>query len=136
MFDIKSLETVDQASYQITDAKGAPQFNGTDPITITAYGPGTKVAAQAKFSYEQKVRARTMGEIGGKSSQLTEADERRQRAEYLAQLVQSLDGFEYPGGAAALFANPKLRHIADGFEKWWSDAGNFASGSATDSPSA
>lgn len=125
MFDINSLQTVDTAKYQVTDAKGTPQYDGDTPITITAYGPGTKRAAEAKFRYEQKVRARTLTEVGGKTVQRTEAEERRERAEYLGELVASLDGFEYPGGASALFADPKLRFIADGFDKWWNDQGNF-----------
>lgn len=136
MFDIKSLQTADTAVYHVTNAKGVPQYDGEIPITITAYGPGTKRAAQAKFDFDQKTRARTLDSIGGKVATRTEAEERKERAEYLGQLVQSLDGFSYEGGASALFADPKLRFVADGFEKWWNDAGNFSGNSVIESPSA
>ena len=134
-FDILELETIDTAQFHVKDAKGRPKFskNG-DPITITAYGPGSKVAAQAKFAYDSKRSDRTIEKIGGKVESRTEDVDRRERAAYLGQLVASLD-FPYAGGAAALFANPKLRFLADDFEKWWNDAGNFTADSPSDASS-
>lgn len=126
MFDINQLQTQETAKYHVKDAKGRLQYDGETPITITAFGPGSKRAAQAKFDYDSKRSERTLAKIGGSTEQRTEAVERRERAEYLGQLVASLDGFTYEGGAAELFANPSLRYLADDFEKWWNDAGNFA----------
>lgn len=134
-FDITKLETTDTADYHVKNAKGVPQYSGENPITLTAFGPGTKRAAQAKFDFDSKRSERTLAKIGGNGEVRTEVVERRERAAYLGQLVSSLNGFAYVGGATEMFANPKLRYLADDFEKWWNDAGNFAGDSATDSPS-
>lgn len=128
MFDINALKTGNTAKYHVKDAKGRLQYDGDKPVTITAHGPGTKKAAQAKFNYDTARSERTLKGIGGTAEERTEAQERRERAEYLAQLVASLD-FDYSAGAAALFADPDLRYLADDFEKWWNNAGNFSAGS-------
>lgn len=135
MFDLTTLETVDTAKFHVINAKGVPQYDGDTPITITAHGPGTKRAADAKHRRDKANTKRVLAGVGGKEEERTEAEERRERAAFLAEVTASLDGFTVEGGAAALFANPKLRYLADAFEKWWNDAGNFSGDSVTDSPS-
>jgi hypothetical protein len=134
MFDITKLEIEETGKYHVTDAKGNPQYADADmtiPITISAISPGTKRAAAAVFKRDELRSARVMGLMAGKNSKRTEDDENRERAQFLAQLATSLDNFEYPGGAVALFSNLKLGHIAEGFEKWWNDRGNFVADSPT-----
>lgn len=130
MFDITQLEIEDSAKYQVTDAKGEPQVDETGaPITITITSPGTKKAAVAIFKRDEARSARVLGAMGGKASKRTEDDELRERADFLASVTESLDGFTYSGGARALYLNLKLGHIADGVEKFFNDRGNFYDGS-------
>lgn len=136
MFDITQLETTDTAKFHVVNAKGAPQYDGETPITITAYGPGTKRAAEAKHRRDKANTKRVLAGVGGKEEERSEAEERTERAAFLAAVTASLDGFTVDGGAEALFKNPKLRYLADAFEKWWNDSGNFSGDSATTSPSA
>lgn len=133
MFDLTKLEIKDEAKYHVTDAKGDPQYDGDQPITITLASPGTKKASKASFKRDQARSSRVLGEMGGKTSKRTEVDEMKERAEFLAEISESLDGFEYPGGARALYMNPKLGHITDGVEKFFNDRGNFSADSSTTS---
>lgn len=147
MFDITQLEIEDSAKYQVTDAKGEPQFYTIDgaidsddkpqqfPVMITITSPGTKKAAVAIFKRDEARSARVLGAMGGKASKRTEDDELRERADFLASVTESLDGFTYSGGARALYLNLKLGHIADGVEKFFNDRGNFYDGSAQTAPS-
>jgi len=135
MFDITSLQIADTATYHVTDAKGTPQYDGETPITITIHSPGVKKASAAKFALEKKRSERVFTKMSGKDDGMTEADERRERAVFLAEITASLNGFEYKGGAAELYANPRLQHIANGVEKLFGDLGNFAPSSATELPS-
>ncbi len=135
MFDMKQLEIADTAVYYVTDAKGKPQFDGAVPLTITILSPGVKKASAAKFAFEKKRSERAFTKLAGKDDGMSEAEERRERAEFLAEITAECAGFQYPGGFAALYANPKLQHIADGVEKLFSDRGNFTQSSATESPS-
>lgn len=133
MFDMTKLEISDEAKYHVTDAKGDPQYDGDTPITITVASPGTKKAAKASFKRDEARSARVLGSMAGKTSKRTEVDEAKERAEFLADITESLDGFDYPGGARALYLNAKLGHIADGVEKFYNDRGNFSADSSTTS---
>lgn len=132
MFDLDSIAISDSAKWHVTDAKGKPQYDGETPITITIHSPGTKKAAQAQFDYAKKRQERTMQQIGGKAVVWTEADERRERAEFLSEITISLDGFQYRGGAPAMYSNIKLPHVADGVQKTFNELGNFSDDSVTD----
>lgn len=132
MFDISTLEISDSAKWHVTDAAGKPQYDGDTPITITIHGPGTKKGAEAQFNYARKRQERSLAQLGGKVIQWTEADERRERAAFLAEITASLDGFDYRGGAPALYAAIKLPHVADGVQKTFNELGNFNGSSATD----
>lgn len=137
-FDINALEIRDTADWHVVDAKGSPQFDAKgNPITITLHSPGTKIASQAQFEHKEKTQNRLFAGMGGKADKRTEAEERAERADLLAKITHSLNGFTYQGGAAALYKNPKLRFIADGVDKFYSDMGNFApeSGSSLTSSS-
>lgn len=147
MFDINKLEIQDSAKYHVTDAKGDPQYDNHPtevdkdgkpvqvPITITVASPGTKKAVKAQFKRDENRNARVLGSMAGKTSKRTETDELAERAQFLADITDSLDGFDYPGGAKALYMNPKQGHIADGVEKLFNDRGNFCADSATPSSS-
>lgn len=132
MFDISKLEITDSGKHQVTDAKGEVQYDEAgNPITITVVSPGTKKAAKAQFKRDEARSARVLGAMGGKTSKRTEDDEIKERAAFLAEVTESLDGFDYPGGAKALYSNLKLGHIADGVEKFFNDRGNFSADSVS-----
>lgn len=138
MFNINKLEIEDSAEYHVTDAAGNPQYLDAEekqPVTITVISPGTKKAAAAEFKRNEARSARVMGAMAGKTSKRTEVDEINERANFLAEIAGQLNGFEYPGGAKALYQNLKLGHIADGIEKFHGDRGNFIGSSAQTSPS-
>lgn len=136
MFDLSKLEITDSAEYHVTDAKGDPQYDDAgNPITITVTSPGTKEAVRAQFKRDQLRSARVLGEMAGKTSKRTAEDEAKERAEFLAEMAGKCNGFEYPGGARAMYMNPKLGHITEGVEKFFNDRGNFAPGSSTGSSS-
>lgn len=138
MFDINKLAIADSAPWHVTDAAGNPQYldaEQTQPVTITVISPGTKKAAAAEFKRNESRSARVMGAMAGKTSKRTEVDEINERAAFLAEIASGLNGFDYPGGAKALYQNLPLGHIADGVEKFYGDRGNFIGTSATGSPS-
>ena len=133
MFDITSLEIVDTANYHVTDAKGKPQYDDEgNALTIVVHSPGVKKASAAKFALEKKRGERVFTKMSGKDDGMTEADERRERAEFLAEITSHTIGFA-PGSFSSMYANPRLQHIANGVEKLFNDLGNFAPSSATES---
>jgi hypothetical protein len=73
--------------------------------------------------------------MGGKTSKRTEVDEVNERANFLAEIADELVGWDFPGGAKALYQDLTLGHIADGVEKLYNDRGNFVADSVPTSPS-
>lgn len=135
-FDINKLAIGDRADYHVTDANGDPQYDDAGkPITITVASPGTKKAAKAQFKRDEARSARVIGAMGGKTSKRTEVDDVNERAQFLADITESTNGFEFPGGPLALYKNLPLGHIADGVEKFYGDRGNFSPDSAPTSSS-
>jgi hypothetical protein len=137
-FDINKLRIKDTAPYHVTDAAGKPQYfdaEETQPVTITVHSPGTKKAAAAEFKRNEARSARVIGQMGGKTSKRTEVDEVNERAAFLAEIAGELNGWDFPGGAKALYQDLTLGHIADGVEKLYSDRGNFVADSVPTSPS-
>lgn len=139
-FDISKLEITDTADYHVTDAAGNPQFDGDKPITITIYGQGSAKAIKAQHTYTEKTSARTAAVMHGKTQKGAEEAKIADRADFLASITVSLNGFTYGGKAGfeaykALYSNPKLGHIADGVEKTYIDRGNFMQSSAMSLPS-
>jgi hypothetical protein len=137
-FDIKKLAIKDMALYHVTDAAGNPQYfdaEETQPVTITVYSPGTRKAAAAEFKRNEARSARVIGAMGGKTSKRTEVDEVNERANFLAEIAGQLNGWEYPGGAKALYQDLTLGHIANGVETFYNERGNFIADSATNFPS-
>lgn len=130
MFDIKKLAIQSTGVFHVKDAHGVPQFDEAgNPVTITAHSPGTRKAAQAQFAKQSKVMERLTAGMGGKSESRTEEEDRKERAEFLAGITQNMS-FDFDGGPRALFQDLPLGHIANDYEKWWNERGNFAPGSA------
>ena len=128
LFDIRKLAIADTAEYHVTDAAGNPQYVDdamTIPVTITVHSPGTKRAAAAEFRRNEARSARVIGSMAGKASKRTEQDEINERANFLAEIAGQLNGFEFPGGAKALYQTLPFGHIADGVEKFYENRGNF-----------
>lgn len=136
-FDILKLAIADAADYHVTDAAGNPQYFDAEqkqPVTIRVISPGTIKAVAAEFRRNEARSARVLGAMGGKASKRTEQDEIKERADFLAEITESL-AFEFPGGAKALYKNLPLGHIADGVEKFYNDRGNFIAPSTPTSSS-
>lgn len=135
-FDIKKLSIQETAKFHVMDAHGEMQYDDQgNAITITAHSPGTRKAARAQFKRDESRSARVMGQMAGKSSKRNEQDDINERAEFLAEVTVSLDNFEFPGGPRALYSDLPLGHVANDFEKWWNDRGNFAPSSENSSSS-
>lgn len=141
-FDIRKLAIGGTADYHVTDAAGNPQYDDHPterddhgkpvqvPVVITVISPGTKKGAAAEFKRQEARSNRLVGGLSGKTSKRTEDDEIKERADFLASITHSM-GFDFPGGATALYKDLPLGHIADGVEKFYGERGNFMAGSPT-----
>lgn len=138
-FNIKSLAMAPTADMHICDANGEKQYdeNG-DPITITFHGPASKEYRKVKHENELTAQAQATEIVLGKKSALTWQDKADNRAEYLAKLTVSFNGFGDPDGGKLsgfqlfkkIYSDVELVNIADDAENFLNNRKNFTKPSA------
>lgn len=128
-FDIRTLAISKTGNVPLRDAAGARQYDDEgNPLTITVHSPGTKAYNAAQHARTQRNNDRVMSKMQGKSEgNLTAEDAAEERAQFLAAITVSFNGFGGEDKAlfAKVYADPELGHIADDVEKFVSDRANF-----------
>lgn len=123
----------DNLIYAPSDTPGAPD----EPVTVTVYGPGSRVHAQAsaKRSSRSIDRLRKKGKV-----QLSADDTQREGAEFLADITAGFSAnFDYSPAAGktgrefavAVYSDRQIGFIADQVAEHIGDWANFSKGSAT-----
>lgn len=120
-FNIRSLAPSETAFMQLRDIEGTPQFaeDGSAP-GIEYYGPGTREYRAAQSKYFTKLKKLVDNKKDNDIDAVTAV-----RIEYLAEVTKGLVGFDFDGGAKALYRDIEFSHIfEDGF-KFVGEQGNF-----------
>lgn len=144
MFDIRKIAIGLTADMPVRDVDGeiVTDDKGKE-LSITYFSPGSKEHAKAKAQIQEEVVKELEAEkeaekaAKGKSkSKVEKASEdetpvaNRRTAKFLAQITKSLNGFDYPGGAEAMYLDPTLGHIVEDADKFVMKRGNFKPNSA------
>lgn len=136
MYDIRRIAIEPTAKMKVRDASGeiVKDEKGNE-LTITFYGPGSKEFVRAQAELMAQVRAEMQAEQEAKEEAarkgqvyapaVDEEQSTKRRADFLAKITASLDGFTYPGGPAAMYADITLGHLADDGDKFVGKRGNF-----------
>ena len=132
MFDIKSLAVNETTTIHLRGADDELLFADTDgnkPMTITVYGPGTKIFSKARDALNKAVLERFRRK--GKNRADTTLEE---TAEFLAAVTVSFNNFEYGGLEGhdqfkACYLDNSIGFIAEQVNKELADWSNFTKGS-------
>lgn len=127
-FDISTIEIADTITVEILHpATGEPYLNDSgEPLSVTVHAPGSPqyAAAQAAAGNRMSKRFRQKGKVD-----TTPEEDAAHKAQTLADLTISLNGFTYKGGDPtdrkthlALYKDPKMGFITD---KVNADAGDW-----------
>lgn len=129
-FDLSQFELDETATLTVQNAKGDDDLigaDGTNPITITLYGGGSRqmVKAQHKAGQQAQLRLQQMmrGKVDKRAGETADAE----MVEKLTACTQAITNFPVP--AADLYANTKLGYITKQVIKFLDDDANFAKGS-------
>jgi len=132
MFNLKSLAIAAIGNMPVRDAAGEVQTDEAgNPLTITLYSPASKQYQKAKHAAEQRNNARVMAVMQNKGDEkLSAEDSNNEKAEFLAAITQSFNGFGYQDmvgyeGFKAAYADIEIGHIADDARKFSGDRANF-----------
>jgi hypothetical protein len=139
MFDIAKLASADTATLHLNDQKEVPLYaklaDGNDdldkPLTITLYGPGSRVWKNAEHKASQATNAKAFAAMRGKADTTTAEESQAQIAARWAACTVSLNNFQHAGGAKGLYAQTNLGYILDQVAKFANDWANFPSVATT-----
>lgn len=102
-------------------------YNG-QPVSVIIYGPTTDRNVAAKAELNKEASRRVMASMGSATpGQEMEADPKADAeldARYLAAITE-FKNFPYPGGALAIYREPKLLYIAPQVRVCLNALGNF-----------
>lgn len=124
-FDLSLFETVDTAKLTVQNPKGDDLLVNGEPVVITLYGQGSKQYVNAKYKFDNASQTRSIAMLRGKVSKNAAEEQSQLQAEFLAACTASIDNFPIPGGALALYSNPKLAYITAQVDKFLGDTENF-----------
>ena len=136
MFDITKLAATETSIVELVGGDDAPLYDDKGKrLTITVYGPGTKVYQRA----QQRQQNQLMDKIKKRGKMDQTAEEKlAEQADFLAACTVSFNGFAYPPADGLegqelfrkAYADPSIGFIAAQVAAHINDWGNFTKSSA------
>lgn len=136
MFDITKLAATETSIVELVGGDDAPLYDDKGKrLTITVYGPGTKVYQRA----QQRQQNQLMDKIKKRGKMDQTAEEKlAEQADFLAACTVSFNGFAYPPADGLegqelfrkAYADPSIGFIATQVATHINDWANFTKSSA------
>lgn len=131
-FDVSLFELEDVGVLEVQNAAGTgPLLHKGEPVRIKLYGPGSPQAVSAQHAAGRNEQMRLARMMRGKlEKDEAEKADSEQVARLVAQTAEIIN-FPIPGGAKALYSNPRLGYIKRQVQRFLAEEGNFAKASST-----
>lgn len=128
--DFSAFFLADTSALELELPNGDPMLFDGAQVRVHLHGPATEKYAKAKSAMDKEAAKRVFAAMGGKGRKKSDNDDRDADAAFLVAVTERFENFPYPGGAEAIYREPKLRYIADQVRGHLNDLGNFFSGGA------
>lgn len=137
MASLKKLALAATGTMIVKDAKGEEVSDENGKWSITFTSPGTEKYEVALAKHKKRTAGNLKSLMGGKDDAQDPAQERLDRADFLAAVTDSFNGFDYEGkkGHAAFraaYADLELIHVAQQADQYLGNLGNFSKPPATE----
>ena len=129
-FSLADFEVSETAYFDVLGVDQEPLLYRGQPVRISVHGPGSAAYVRAEGRAAQASQARALAALRGKAGKQDLEEQRQQQAEKLAAVTVGIENFPIPGGALALYANPKLGYITNQVARFLEDWANFKPASA------
>ncbi len=128
-FSAFMLDTTSRLELELPN--GAPMLFDGKPVAVLLYGPATDEYAKARAAMEKESAARVFRAMGAnKNKKKNGEDDAEADAKFLTAITAEFENFPYPGGAAAIYREPRLNYIGNQVRSHVNDLGNFFKESA------
>lgn len=123
------LDTTSRLELELPN--GAPMLWDGKPVAVLLYGPATDEYAKARAAMEKESAARVFRAMGAnKNKKKSGEDDAEADAKFLTAITAEFENFPYPGGAQAIYREPRLNYIGNQVRTHVNDLGNFFKESA------
>lgn len=135
-FDVSQFEIEDTAVLEVQNLQRTGDLlNHGKPVRITVYSPGSKQGVKALHKAGLQAQLRLKATFSGRLDKNAAQQADEELAAKLVAITANIENFPIPGGAAALYSNPKLSDIGAQVNEFFSNQANFSKGSIVTSPS-
>jgi hypothetical protein len=131
VFDLSQYELDDTATMIVTTPKGDEMIgeDGVNPITIEAWGPGTKQAVKAQHRAGQAAQRRIQDAWRQKVDPKAAEKADQERVDKACAMTKRINNLSI--SPEEFFGNPKLGYVLRAYEQWLDAEQNFFSKSPT-----
>lgn len=122
----------DTSALKLDLPNGEPMLHNGARVVVHLYGPATEqfVAANDELTRERDKRTMAAAMAAGGKRKSKEVEDRDAEAKFLVAVTDRFDNFPYPGGAAAIYRELRLKYVADQVRAHLGDQANFFKASA------
>ncbi|MDC8446459.1 MAG: hypothetical protein LV471_11105 [Nitrosomonas sp.] len=103
---------------------GDPMVYQGQQVRVHVFGPSTTQYVKAKEALDREATKRVVSAMGRKNGKKDDED-RDADIKFLLAITERFENFPYPGGADAIYREPRLKYIAEQVRSFVGDLGNF-----------
>ncbi len=129
-FDLSAFEAADVGILEVQTAAGDPMLYKGQPVKFHLYGPGSAEFVRITARLDAASQARTFAALRGKGSKGAADEQRADMITKLSACTKHVENFPIPGGAKAIYENPRLGYITSQVTRFLDDWANFQPPSA------
>lgn len=128
--DFSAFFLTETSALDIDLPNGEPMLHNGQQVRIHLYGPSTTQHQKASDAMNKEATRRIMAAMGNKAKKKEEEDKDAD-AKFLVAITARIENFPYPGGADAIYREPRLKYIGEQVRAHLADLGNFFKAGAT-----
>lgn len=129
-FDLSAYEAAEVGILSVETPAGEPMMYTGQPVRLHLYGPGSAQAVSITAKLDAAAQARTFAALRGKANKGAADEHKADQVTKLVACTREVENFPVPGGARAIYENPRLGYITNQVQRFLDDWANFPPQSA------
>lgn len=129
-FDLSAYEAAEIGILSVETPAGEPMLYAGQPVRFHLYGPGSAQAVSITAKLDAAAQARTFAALRGKANKGAADEQKADQVTKLVACTREVENFPVPGGARAIYENPRLGYITNQVQRFLDDWANFPPQSA------
>lgn len=129
-FDLSAYEAAEIGILSVETPAGEAMLYAGQPVRFHLYGPGSAQAVSITAKLDAAAQARTFAALRGKANKGAADEQKADQVTKLVACTREVENFPVPGGARAIYENPRLGYITNQVQRFLDDWSNFPPQSA------